>query len=347
MTESLERIELAPGYSIARVIVGCWQLAADHGGRWERETVLRQLEALVDAGYTTFDCADIYTGVEELLGELVRRVGRDRLEVHTKYVPDRSSLAGLCGADARAAVDRSLARLGVERLDLVQFHWWDWSIPGWLEMAGTLEELRHEGKIRCLGATNTDVAHLAAVLDAGVELVSNQVQYSLLDRRPEHGMTALCAARGLQLLCYGSLAGGLLTQRWRGVPEPEEPLVNRSLIKYRLVVEEAGGWTALQALLEELAGVADRHGAALAPAAVRWVLDRPQVGAAIVGAGLRTRASAMERVWTLRWSDAERDAVDGTIVNGGPVGDIFELERVPGGRHTGILRTELHGEETT
>ncbi|MEZ5332795.1 MAG: aldo/keto reductase [Thermoanaerobaculia bacterium] len=345
MSKAPERIELAPGYSIARVIVGCWQLAAGHGGRWERATVLRELEALVDAGYTTFDCADIYTGVEELLGELVRRVGSDRIQVHTKYVPDRSSLADLRAADVRAAIDRSLARLGVDRLDLVQLHWWDWTVPGWSGTAATLESLRREGKIRCLGVTNTDVEHLRAILDDGVEVVANQVQYSLLDRRPEHGMRALCAARGLRLLCYGSLAGGFLGERWRGAPPPAEPLANRSLVKYRLIVEEVGGWDALQALLERLAEVAARRGVGPAAAAVRWVLDRPAVGAVIVGAGLRTRLDEMEGLWSLHWSDEERSTVDAAIP-GSPPGDVFDLERVPGGRHTGILRTELHGEET-
>lgn len=330
------------------MIVGCWQLARDHGARWERETVLRELEALVDAGFTTFDGADIYTGVEELLGELSRRVGAGRVQVHTKYVPDRSSLPGLRPAAVRAAVDRSLARLGVERVDLLQLHWWDWEVPGWQETAGELAALQAAGKIRCLGVTNTDVQRLAALLDAGLPVVSNQVQYSLVDRRPENGMTALCAARGVRLLCYGALAGGFLTDRWRGAAAPAEPLPNRSLAKYRLILDELGGWSAFQGLLEELAAVADRQGTTLAATAVRWVLDRPTVAAAVVGAGVRSRLEEMTRLPAFAWDAEDGARVDRAVAagGGGVAGDIYALERLPGGRHAAILRTELHGEET-
>lgn len=343
----MERVDLAPGYSVARLVVGCWQLARDHGGRWERATVLRELEGLVDAGLTTFDCADIYTGVEELLGELARRVGRDRVQVHTKYVPDRSHLADLRPADVRAAIDRSLARLGVERLDLVQLHWWDWEVPGWLEAAAELARLREEGKIRCLGVTNFDVPRLRSLLAAGLSVVSNQVQYSLVDRRPENGMTALCRSHGVRLLGYGSLAGGFLSERWLGAPEPEEPLPNRSLVKYRLILGEWGAWSVFQGLIEQLTHVARRHRVSPATAAVRWVLDRPTVAAAIVGAGLRSRLDETSRVWGFSWDAEDLARIEQALAagTGRPAGDIYELERVPGGRHGSILRTELHREE--
>jgi len=329
------------------VIVGGWQLAADHGACYDRESVLGELEALVDAGLTTFDCADIYAGVEELLGELLRRVGPERVQVHTKYVPDRSRLPGLGAADVGAAIDRSLRRLGVERLDLVQLHWWAWEVPGWLETAAGLDRLREAGKIRCVGVTNTDVPHLAALLDARLPIVSNQVQYSLVDRRPEHGMAALCAGRGVRLLCYGSLAGGFLSDRWLGAPAPEEPLANRSLVKYRPILEEAGDWELLQRLLAEVDAVARARGADVAAAAVGWVLDRPAVAAAIVGAGIRSRPGTLEGIPRTVWDEAANERIDRILAagRGGPAGDVYELERMPGGRHASILRTELHREE--
>jgi aryl-alcohol dehydrogenase-like predicted oxidoreductase len=333
---------------VARLIVGCWQLATDHGGNWERERLLGELEALVDVGYTTFDCADIYTGVESLLGELLRRVGPGRAQVHTKYVPDRSELAALRPADVRRAIDRSLTRLGVERLDLVQLHWWDWGVPGWLETTAQLDALRQEGKVRCLGVTNFDVVHLRALLAAGLPVVSNQVQYSLVDRRPEHGMDALCLGHDVALLCYGSLAGGFLSDRWLGVAAPEESLENRSLAKYRLILDETGEWSRFQALLAEVSAVAQRHGVSLAATAVRWVLDRPGVAAAVVGAGIRSRLDEMAGIASLRCDLADRTRLEHALPVGtaGPAGDIYALERVAGGRHAAVLRTELHGEET-
>ena len=91
------RVELAPGYSIAKIINGCWQLTPDHGGGPEsRNDVLRRFAELVDRGFTTFDCADIYTGTEELLGDFRDSLSdADTIQVHTKLVPNKDSLAEL------------------------------------------------------------------------------------------------------------------------------------------------------------------------------------------------------------------------------------------------------------
>jgi len=164
------------------------------------DTVLANLTALADAGLTTFDCADIYTGVETLFGRFRShyrtRRGEDAppIHVHTKCVPDRGSLATLTRAEITRTIDRSLRRLAMERLDLVQFAWWDYDHPGWLDVAGWLVDLQRAGKIRHLGATNFDVPRMSAMWEAGVRFVVHQVQYSILDRRPEHGMAAWCRA---------------------------------------------------------------------------------------------------------------------------------------------------------
>ncbi|MFC2037905.1 aldo/keto reductase, partial [Chloroflexota bacterium] len=236
MTQAVvERFSLAPGYDIARVIKGGWQLAGGHG-RIGLDQALQDMRLYVQAGLTTFDCADIYTGVEALIGEFLRHHRPDlqpAVQIHTKYVPDLQALPDLTKVDVERAIDRSLRRLGVARLDLVQFHWWDYRVPGYVEAALHLQCLQQAGKIRHLGVTNFDVPHLAAILDAGVSVVSNQVQYSVLDRRPEAGMVELCERRGIALLCYGTVAGGFLSDRYLAVPEPGSPLENRSLIKYK------------------------------------------------------------------------------------------------------------------
>ena len=118
------------------------------------------MDRFVDAGITTFDCADIYTGVEALIGEWLKRRGARGaavpVQVHTKYVPDLDRLPTHSRADVVRGVDRSLARLGVERLDLVQLHWWDYDVPGYVDAAAWLDELRRAGKIRHVGLTNFD-----------------------------------------------------------------------------------------------------------------------------------------------------------------------------------------------
>ncbi len=340
------RVELAPGYSISRVITGCWQLAADHGAtsdgldawaeRWARS---------VEAGFTTFDCADIYTGVEELLGEFLQRLpAPDRVQVHTKYVPDRGSLATLRRDDVERSVNRSLRRLGREALDLVQFHWWDYRVPGYLEAAGWLSELQRAGKIRHLGVTNFDLPRLREIVEAGVEIVSAQVQYSVLDRRPEREFAGWCREHGIVLLCYGTLAGGLLTAANRGAADPgPAPPANRSLVKYRLILDEVGGWPALQEFLDALAAVAGRLGVPLETAAIRWVLERPGVAAAIVGASKRDRLSAYERLDVPEWAaETWVELAAALTAHPSPAGAVYGLERDPSGKHMAILRMNLN-----
>ncbi len=348
MSDAVERVELAPGYSIARVINGCWQLSAGHRREEpDPDRVVAAWRRLAEAGFTTFDCADIYTGVEELLGLFLRRwradgLDPDAIQIHTKYVPDADELAGLSRARVEAIIDRSLERLGVERLDLVQFAWWDYAIPGYVEAAGWLEELRQAGKIRHLGATNFDVPRLREMLDAGIEVVAHQVQYSLLDRRPENGMVELCRERGLRLLTYGSLAGGFLSERWLGAVEPEIP-ENRSLVKYRLIIEELGGWELYQDLLRAAGEIAGAHGVTLGNVASRWVLDRPRVGAVIAGARNDDHLEENLRLFSLRLTESDLDGLASVIAAAaGPGGDTFGLEREPGGPHSAIMWKNLN-----
>src|SRR5690606_38917817 len=126
-----------------------------------------------------------------------------------------------------------------------------------------------------IGLTNVDAAHLNMALASGVPVVSNQVSFSLLDRRASHGLTDLCLRSGVRLLAYGSVAGGLLTEKWLGRAEPEwrDDTTSWSLNKYRRFIEQAGGWAVYQQLLDSVATVAAKHGASIANVASRYVLD--------------------------------------------------------------------------
>ncbi|MFQ5527306.1 MAG: aldo/keto reductase [Thermoanaerobaculia bacterium] len=345
------RVDLAPGYSIARVINGGWQLTPDHGdGTVEPGAVIDGFIRLAEAGFTTFDCADIYTGVEELLGGFLaawRAGGRDpdRIQIHTKYVPDMDALASLRSEDVDRAIDRSLSRLGVERLDLVQFHWWDYSVPGFVDTASRLAELQSAGKIRCLGLTNVAASELEELERAGIWIEANQVQYSTMDRRPERGLTRLCSRTGTQLLCYGALAGGFLSDRYLGELPPPEPQVNRSLTKYRLIVDEFGGWPALQGLLVVLDRVARKHGVSVANVAARWVLERTRVAAVILGASRVDRIEENKRLFDFALEGDDLVEIDRFCsLHTGPRGSIYELERDRSGPHWAILRTGLHAD---
>jgi len=344
MTEP-ERIELAPGYTIARVINGCWQLTPDHGGgpASEKET-LRIFAELVDHGFTTFDCADIYTGVEYLLGKFRRSLDDpDKIQVHTKFAPDRNTLHELTGRDIDAAIDRSLKRLGVEQLDVLQFHWWNYTTPGLHSLVKRLVRAQVAGKIRLLGTTNFDTAHMREIVAGGTSIVSIQSQYSLLDRRPEKQMAKLAAETGIAFLPYGVLAGGFLTEEYLGTRSPV--VMNRSLQKYRLIIDEIGGWQAFQTLLGTLGVIASKHATSIGTVAARWILDRPHVAAVILGVGSKSRASENLALGGLRLDEDDRQTLS-VLLQAQPIptGDTYELERDPGGPHTKIIKMNLHDE---
>ena len=108
-------------------------------------------------------------------------------------------------AAVRAAVERSLTRMQTERLELLQFHTWNYADPSWLDCLFYLQELQEEGLIAHLGLTNFNTAHLSVVVSSGIEVVSNQVCFSLLDQRASHEMTALCLEHDIKLLAYGTV----------------------------------------------------------------------------------------------------------------------------------------------
>jgi aryl-alcohol dehydrogenase-like predicted oxidoreductase len=338
------RATLAPGYDISRVLKGGWQLAGGHGAI-DTGAALADMDRFVDAGITTFDCADIYTGVEELIGQWrrTRTTAAPTVQVHTKYVPDRDRLPSHSRADVARGIERSLQRLGADALDLVQLHWWDYDVPGYVDAASWLNELRIAGKVRHIGLTNFDHRRVVEIADAGVPVVSHQAQYSVLDRRPARALASVCADRAIGLLCYGSLAGGFLSERWLGVEAPAGALENRSLVKYRLIIDEFGGWDLFQRLLRVLRDIGGRHGAGIGAIAMRWVLDQPGVTGIIVGARHARHLSAIVDAVQLTLSDADREAIAAVHADAtGPDGDVYALERAKGGGHASIMRYTLN-----
>jgi aryl-alcohol dehydrogenase-like predicted oxidoreductase len=337
---SISTTELAPNYRASRLIKGCWHLAGGHG-EVDQAQAIKDMAAFVEAGLTTFDCADHYIGVEALIGRFRREHPNlaTQLQVHTKCVPDYDRLTTWDRAYLTEIIDRSLERLGVDQLDLVQFHWWNLAQPGYVEALGILSDLRLEGKIAHLGLTNFNTAVTREILDAGIPLVSTQVQYSLLDSRPDQGMVALCKERGIQLLCYGTLAGGLLSEAWLGQAEPTEPLANRSHTKYKLIIEDFGGWDLFQELLQALKTIATRHGVGLGDVATRWVIDRPQVGSAIMGFTSTRHLPATQRIESLRLNAQDHALLTPLLARrNGPAGDCYDIERDKEGRHGRIMR---------
>lgn len=309
MPESLRvpRLELAPGLTISRVLTGLWQLAdMERDGRAiDLEHAADAMRPYVAAGLTTFDMADHY-GSAELVAGLFRSKYSGDVQCLTKWVPKPGRVAR---AEVRAAVERALQRLRTQSIDLLQYHAWNYADPGWLETLYDLQELKREGLIRHLGLTNVDTAHLRMVKASGIDVVSNQVSFSLLDQRAAGRMAPYCAANGVRLLAYGTVAGGWLTERWVGRPEPDwESTGTWSMMKYGRFMRVAGGWEALQRVLAAARRVADRHGVSIANVATRFILDQPGVAGVIIGARLGERAHIDDtlRLFSFSLSDADR-----------------------------------------
>ena len=284
------RIQFAADLSICRILNGMWQVSGAHGAIDPLRAV-DAMSAYHEAGFTTWDLADHYGPAEDFVGDFRRRFaarrGVDRLpeiQAFTKWVPHPGRMTRRVVEDA---INISLTRMGVERLDLLQFHWWDYENDGYLNALKHLSDLQQEGKIRHLALTNFDTERLRVIADHGVRIVSNQVQYSLIDRRPEVRMARFCSEHPVTLLAYGTLLGGLLSEKYLDRPEPRRSELNTvSLQKYKNMLDAWGDWPLFQELLAVLQQVADKHGVSIANVGVRYVLDRPAVAGVIVGARL-------------------------------------------------------------
>lgn len=284
------RLQFTPDLNICRVLNGMWQVSGAHG-RIDPKRAIESMFNHMDAGFTTWDLADHYGPAEDLIGEFRRQLintrGQDalsNLQAFTKWVPRPTRMTRQL---VERNIDISLKRMGVATLDLLQFHWWEYRDKNYLDALKYLSELQQEGKIRHLALTNFDTEHLKIITEAGIKIVSNQVQFSLIDRRPEVNMVSFCQEHDIKLFTYGTLCGGLLSEKYLGQSEPRGgELSTASLRKYKNMIDAWGGWSLFQELLAVLKQIADKHGVSIPNVAVRYILDKPTVAGVIVGARL-------------------------------------------------------------
>lgn len=188
------------------------------------------------------------------------------------------------------AINVSRKRMDVASLDMLQFHWWDYSNPGYLDALKHLTDLKGEGKIKTIALTNFDTERLQIILDHEIPIVSNQVQHSIIDMRPQQKMAELCQLTGVKLITYGTVMGGLLSEKFLdtnlSIPFAGPPLNTPSLQKYKRMVDAWGGWSQFQAVLQTLKKVASKHGVKIPTVAVKYILDQPAVAGSMVGVRL-------------------------------------------------------------
>lgn len=324
MKINVERCELAPGFSISRVLTGLWQIAdmERDGAALDRSATAATMTPYVDAGLTTFDMADHYGSAEEITGEYRKRLKNpDDVQLLTKWVPEPGKTTKEI---VRMGVQRALDRMQATSIDLLQFHAWNYADPNWLDSLFWLQELKQEGLIKHLGLTNFDAAHLRIAVHSGIEIASNQVCFSVVDQRPQQRLTELCETHNIKLLAFGTVAGGFLTDRWLGKPEPKmADLATWSQMKYKRFIDAAGGWAPFQEVLQTLNNIAKRFNVSLTNIACRYILEQQAVGGIIVGARLGRSEHIDEtlRIFDFKLDDAALTDIRDTLSN---------LQQIPG-----------------
>ena len=156
-------------------------------------------------------------------------------------------------------------------------------------------------------------------------------------------MTVLAKKHNIPYLCYGTVAGGFLSDRYLNAPDPVPPYENRSLTKYRLIIDEFGGYGLFQKALGVLRQIADKHGVGIAEIACKYVMQKPMVAGIIVGARNRNHLQSLQKLdkFTLDVDDLSK--IELIIAQAkGPNGPFYELERDKTGRHGSIMKYNLN-----
>jgi aryl-alcohol dehydrogenase-like predicted oxidoreductase/enamine deaminase RidA (YjgF/YER057c/UK114 family) len=286
MNAPTNRMEIAKGLPISPVIIGLWQVAdlERNGKTLDPQVAAKALYKYYQGGLTTFDMADHYGSAEVIAGVFDKSYAKGSAQLFTKWVP---SPGVLTKKQVKEAIAKSLTRLQTDCIDLLQFHAWNYADPIWLDSLYWLQELKTEGYIKHLGVTNFDTAHLLMAIKSGIQLVTNQVCYSLLDQRASEQMATVCLANNVRLLAFGTIAGGFLSERWLNKPEP---VLNEKLtwsqMKYKRFIDVSGGWSTFQGLLQTLHSIAVENNTTIATLASKFILDQPAVVGVIIGARL-------------------------------------------------------------
>jgi aryl-alcohol dehydrogenase-like predicted oxidoreductase len=323
-----EHYQLAPDLATDRIINGMWQVAGGHG-YIDHELAIADMMRYHEAGFTTWDLADIYGPAEDFIGKfrgkLLAIKGEeelDKIRALTKWVPQPGRITR---SIVNESIDRSLHRMGVSMVDLLQFHWWDYNNPYYMDALKYLSDLRDEGKIKHIGLTNFDTERLQIMIESDLQIVSNQVQYSIIDRRPEVKMIPFCLENNISLLCYGSICGGLMSERYLGRMQPSTSELNTlSLQKYKKMIDAWGGWSLFQELLSTLKRIAQKHKVTITNVAARYILDKSAVAGVIIGVrlGIVDHRTSNTQVFNFILDKSDCEAIDAVCAKSN---NLFEI----------------------
>jgi aryl-alcohol dehydrogenase-like predicted oxidoreductase len=277
------------GLKISAIAYGNW---LTHGSQVEEDAAMACVSQALEEGITTFDTADVYanTAAETVLGKALAGERRESVEIFTKVYwptgPGGPNDHGLSRKHIMESIHGSLERLGTDYVDLYQAHRYDYETP----LEETMEafaDIVHSGKAHYIGVSEWKAEEIRAghrlARELLIPLVSNQPQYNMLWRVIEPEVVPTCQELGIGQVVFSPIAQGVLTGKYR--PGEDYPAGSRA-------TDEKGGadmisrWLSDDVLtkVQQLQPVADEVGLSLATLAVAWVLQNPNVSAAIIGA---------------------------------------------------------------
>jgi aryl-alcohol dehydrogenase-like predicted oxidoreductase len=277
------------GLKISEITYGNW---LTHGSQIENDAATACVRAAIDVGITTFDTADVYanTAAESVLGEALKNERRQSIEIFTKVFgptgPKGHNDTGLSRKHILESIDGSLSRLQTDYVDLYQAHRYDHETPLEETMQAFADVVRH-GKALYIGVSEWTADQLrdghALAVDLGIQLISNQPQYSALWRVIEGEVVPTSKELGISQIVWSPIAQGVLTGKYK--PGAVLPEGSRA-------TDEKGGANMIKRLLaddvltrvQDLVPIAAELGLSMAQLAVAWVLQNENVAAAIIGA---------------------------------------------------------------
>ena len=268
------------GLRVSRISFGTWQLSPRFWGEIPSTQLSAAIRTAFDLGVNFFDTADAYGDglAESVLGETLSDLPRDRVVIATKvfnhYNPDGTRYPDLSNAHIMERCEASLKRLRTDYIDLYLLHFYDQLTP-LAEVAGTMERLRSQGKIRSYGVSNFNIEELRSAAAAG-DFAVLQPPYSLVQTDAEQALFPFCLAHDIGVMAYSPLHKGLLTGKYKGT---------ETFTDFRAHHPDFQGerFRALAGAVQDLSPIAARYGLTLYQLVLAATLAHPAIQSAVVG----------------------------------------------------------------
>ena len=323
----MEKVQLGKSdLKISPIVFGAWAIGGSAWGGNDDQDALEAIKTSFDSGVTSIDTAPIYGygHSETLVGKAINELGRENIEILTKFGINWQTTKGEFYFDGEAhgksykvhayagrdgiiqEVEDSLKRLNTDYIDLLQIHRPDATTPI-EETMEVLKELQQQGKIRSIGMSNHTVEMMKRA-DKVIDLASTQSPYSMVYRKIEKDIVPYCIADNVGILAYSPLQRGLLTGKitpdYQFKGDDHRPGTKWFKEPNRSRTNE---------FLQKIKPIADDHGVPLAQLVINWTIQRPGITAALVGARNSDQASENAKSMSFRLSDQEMATINAEL----------------------------------